>query len=338
MKFFLLIFSFFVFITLGDTVDNTPPKIKIALLSAPSIIGRYTQSCTNVALATLLSANRPFELISYNIKDESPSSLSLAYEQMAKDTIDAVLAPLTVNGVKNLLTVHTDKPIFIPTVHKRDVGAAPENIIFGSIDYEAQLKALAPYMANSLAIFYDDSLVGSALSKTTQSAATESYKNIPAFSFYPIDVKGANIVKIMGKPGAFSKKTIVTHLPIVKTAMLISQMTFTGVHERNIVSTQINYDPTLIILTQYQDRKNMIIANSILEQVPSIYESNALINNDLTFDWINYTTSVGADYLMARLYGYERAYPLQMADAQVIYPIQLMRPKESGFEAFTGKP
>ena len=81
----------------------------------------------------------------------------------------------------------------------------------------------------------------------------------------------------------------------------------------------------------------MIVANSIIEQVPSIYESNALLNNDLTFDWINYTTSVGADYIISRLYGYERAYSMRIIDNQVIYPVELMSPKEFGFEPFKSK-
>ncbi|HEX5670010.1 MAG TPA: hypothetical protein VFX66_00625, partial [Sulfuricurvum sp.] len=153
----------------------------------------------------------------------------------------------------------------------------------------------------------------------------------------PVDIQGSNIVKYLARPAAFNKKSVLTHLPVVKTSMLLSQMTFAGAHETNILSTQINYDPALITLTQYPDRKNMIIANSIIEQVPSIYEANALMNNDLSFDWINYTTSVGADYLIANFYGLQRAYSMPIIDHQIIYPVELMRPKESGFEPFKGK-
>jgi hypothetical protein len=81
----------------------------------------------------------------------------------------------------------------------------------------------------------------------------------------------------------------------------------------------------------------MIIANSIIEQNPSIYETNALMNNDLSFDWINYTTSVGADYLTAHLFGCDRSYSMRIIDSQVIYPIELMRPKEFGFEPYAVK-
>ena len=312
-------------------------SLKIALLTAPSVIGKYSQSTYDVALSTLMSTNLPFELILIEMKDESESSIAQALEKINNDSIQAVLAPLTLNGAKNLLTLKTNKPIFIPTVHKRDVGLCDNNIVFGAIDYQAQIEALVPYMGRSLAIFYGDSTVGLNLAHITQDIASNAKKGAMPSSLYSIDAEGANIVKYLAKPAAFSKKSIIVHLPVVKTSMLAAHLTFSGAHEHNILSTQINFDPTLISLTQYNDRRNMIIANSIIEQVPSIYETNALMNNDLTFDWINYTTSVGTDYLVSYLNGTERLYTMRLVDSQIIYPIELMKPKEFGFEPLDKK-
>lgn len=337
MKIFILITSLFIITVFGAEQSSFNPKVKIALLSSPSVIGKYSQSSYNVALATLLASGDAFELTKYDIPNESYETISITMEKIINEGNVAILAPLTLLGAQNLTNVPTTVSVFIPTVHKRDIGPARDNIIFGSIDYEAQIKALVPYMASSLAIFYGDSLIGSGLSKTTQSIASESSKNITSFSTYSVDAKGSNIVKYLARPAVFSKKSVITHLPIVKTSMLLSHMTFVGVHEKNILSTQINYDPELLILTQYPDRKNMVIANSIIEQVPSIYEANALMNNDLTFDWINYTTSVGADYLISHLHGHVRAYPIPLIDHQIIYPIELLRPRESGFGPYSGK-
>ncbi|MFA6144269.1 MAG: hypothetical protein WCW84_08320 [Sulfurimonas sp.] len=313
-------------------------KIKIAILSSPTIIGKYTQSTYNVALATLMAFHKPFELTAYTLHDESKEAITQVLEKIKLDQIDAILAPLTLGGVKNLLELQTTTtPIFIPTVHKRDSGTAPENILFGAIDYQAQIQALVPYMANSLAVFYDASPVGLALSRETQTIASEAKKGAKSSTLYSVDTSGSNIVKYAANPSAFTKKSIVIHLPIVKTSMLVAQLTFSGAREQNILSTQINFDPTLISLTQYKDRKNMIVANSIIEQIPAIYETNELMNNDLTFDWINYTTSVGIDYLNASLRREEREYSMRVIDSQIIYPVELMRPKEFGFEPLSGK-
>lgn len=309
-------------------------SLKIALMSAHSVIGKYSQSTYNVALATLMSTNIPFELVMVEMKDESESSIAQALDKINAEKSDAILAPFTLVGVKNLLKNQTDKMIFIPTVHKRDVGECSSNIIFGAIDYQVQIEALKPYMANSLAIFYDTSPVGSSLYKATQTLASEAKKTSKA---YAVDTQGVNIVKYLGRPAEFSKKSIIVHLPVVKASMLAAHLTFTGARAHNLLSTQINFDPTLITLTQAKDRKNMIVANSIIEQIPSIYETNALMNNDLTFDWINYTASVGTDYLISYLTGNERAYSMRLIDSQVIYPVELMRPKEFGFEPVSSK-
>ncbi|HEX5710006.1 MAG TPA: hypothetical protein VFX68_01570 [Sulfuricurvum sp.] len=309
-------------------------SLKIALMSAPSVIGKYSQSTYNVALSTLMSTHIPFELVMVEMKDESEESMAQALATIHAEKMDAVLAPLTLRGVKNLLKNQTDLMIFIPTVHKRDIGECDSNIVFGGIDYQAQLNALKPYMTNSLAVFYDTSPVGSNLLNATQTLASESKKTAAS---YAIDTQGANIVKYLSRPAAFSKKSVIIHLPVVKTSMLAAHLTFSGARVHNLLSTQINFDPTLISLTQAKDRKNMIVANSIIEQVPSIYEINALMNNDLTFDWINYTTSVGTDYLIAHLSGSERSYSLRLVDSQIIYPVELMRPKEFGFEPISSK-
>lgn len=335
MRYFVLIFFILTSLIYGEftqTKSQNSQKIKIALLVSQSVVGRYAQSTYNVTLATLISTSYPFELVRYDINNESEESINAALISIQKDNIDAIMAPLTLNGAKNIIKIDNRLTTFIPTVHKRDIGSTPENYVFGAIDYEAQIEALRPYMNSTLAVFYDDSAVGRNLNNTTHKIATNAPKGSKSIAPYPIDTAGDNIVKYLAKPGAFSKRSVITHLPIVKTSMLASHLTFSGAKISNLLSTQINFDPTLISLTQYKDRRNMIVANSIIEQAPSIYETNALFNNDLTFDWINYTTSVGTDYLVSHLTNSTRSYTMRLIDSQVIYPVELMIPKEFGFE------
>jgi SRSO17 transposase len=206
---------------------------------------------------------------------------------------------------------------------------------FGGIDYVAQIEALLPYMANSIAIFYDSSAVGSQLKATTEEVFLAHKSEKKKVSSYPVNLKGDNIIAHLSKPSAFNKASIILHIPVVKTAILTSQLTFIGIKEHNILSTQINIDPNLLTLTQYGDRKNMIFANSLIEFPAAIYESNALMNNDISFDWIQYSTSIGIDYLVSILTNTPREYTMRLINAQVIYPVELLRAKESGFESLT---
>lgn len=307
--------------------------IKIAVISSPKVIGKYSQTLYNVSLATLLSRrNDHFEIKRYDMPDESADSLSHVLDEVRHDGMDAILAPLTAMGAKNIISLTTNLPVFIPTVHKRDLPDAPENFTFGGIDYVAQIEALLPYMGDSIAIFYDSSSVGTQLKASTEEVFLAHKSEKKRVTSYPVDLKGDNIITHLSKPSKFNKASIILHIPVVKSALLTAHMTFTGVKEKNILSTQINIDPTLLTLTQYNDRKNMILANSLIEFPSGIYESNALMNNDITVDWIQYSTSVGIDYLVSVLSNTHREYTMRLINSQIIYPVELLRAKEFGFE------
>jgi len=316
-------------------IDST---LNIAIVSSPKVIGKYSQSLYNVSLATLLSRRKDhFEIKRYDMPDESAESLSRVLDEVRHDGMDAILAPLTAVGAKNMTVLNTNLPIFVPTVHKRDLPDAPENFTFGGIDYVAQIEALLPYMGDSIAIFYDNSSVGTQLKASTEEVFLAHKSEKKKVASYPVDLKGDNIITHLSKPSKFNKASIILHIPVVKSALLCAHMTFTGVKEKNILSTQINLDPTLLTLTQYNDRKNMILANSLIEFPSAIYEYNALMNNDITVDWIQYSSSVGIDYLVANLTNTHREYTMRLINNQVIYPVELLRAKEFGFEPLSSR-
>jgi len=322
--------------SLMQLIEPSDKTIKIALISSPSVIGKYTQSVYNVSLATLMSRRHEhYEIKRYDMPDESVDSLNRVLEEVRHDEMDALLAPLTLSGAKNITTLSSSLPIFIPTVHKRDVPKASENFIFGGIDYVAQIEALLPYMSDSIAIFYDNSSVGTQLKSITEEVFLAHKSEKKKVESYAVDTKGDNIISHLSKPAKFNKASIILHIPVVKSAILSAHMTFSGIKERNILSTQINLDPTLLTLTQYNDRKNMIFANSLIEFPSRIYEANALMNNDITVDWIQYSTSVGIDYLVSVLDNSAREYSMRLINSQVIYPVELMSAKEFGFEPLT---
>jgi hypothetical protein len=90
-------------------------------------------------------------------------------------------------------------------------------------------------------------------------------------------------------------------------------------------------------MTQYNDRKNMIIANSITKDNSAITDANLLLGNDVTYDWINYATTVGVDYFFSRITGEAREYPLTITNNQIIYPINLVQPSFSNFVNYKSK-
>jgi SRSO17 transposase len=100
---------------------------------------------------------------------------------------------------------------------------------------------------------------------------------------------------------------------------------------RNVLSTQINYDPLILSLTQFEDRHNMVIANSITQNNSIFIETNALLGNDIVYDWINYTTTVGVDYFFNLITKQARHYKIEVEDNQMQYPIELLQPSKTRF-------
>ena len=119
--------------------------------------------------------------------------------------------------------------------------------------------------------------------------------------------------------------------PIVKSSMIMSQITIYDVNATNVLSTQINYDPLVLSLTQYEDRSKMIIANSITHNNSIFIETNSLLGNDIVYDWINYTTTVGMDYFFNKITSQDKQYNIEMVSNQMHYPIELLMPSETRF-------
>ncbi len=313
-------------------------SIDIAILSSPNVVGRYSRSAYDVSLATLMGClNGHYSIRSYTMADESADELARALDAIRTDGMDAIIAPLTAAGVGNLLSLAPTLPVYIPTVHRRDFPAAPQSIMFGGIDYTRQIKALLPYMSDSVAVFYDSSSVGTQLKTLTEELFLEKGHGDKSIAAYPVDPRGDTIVTHLSRPSSFARKSVIPHLPVAKSAMLSSHMTFSGIKPRNILSTQINVDPAFLSLTQYPDRQNMIAANSLNEFPPAIYESNALMGNDIAFDWVHYSLSVGVDYLVSMLASVPRHYTMRIVDSQVIYPVELLKAQEFGFEPLSSE-
>jgi len=149
---------------------------------------------------------------------------------------------------------------------------------------------------------------------------------------YGIDRKTTNLKWHLENNKKIQFGTFFLNTPVIKSTMILSQFTTYDTNATNILSTQINYDPLLFSMTQRQDRNNMYIANSININNNTLIEANSLLNNDIVYDWINYASTVGADFFHHKITRAERTYQLPMLDHQVLYPISIVKPSGSRFE------
>ncbi|TKI70406.1 hypothetical protein FCU45_03735 [Sulfurimonas crateris] len=319
----------------------TGSKLRIALLLPYKKIARYAASTTNASFAYLMSKNRPFELKSYKIEDESYDDIKEALQKIQKDGFSYVIAPMTQEGEEIVSRIDPDINIFFPTINKKDAKNASSYLYYGGIDYRAQSDLLLKEAISPLVIFFDQSAIGEQLSEYQEYAFSAKFADTvsnsmqatekPTIIKFSIPQQTTNLEKQLKENEKINAASFFVNTPIIKSGMIISQLTLYDTNATNILSTQTNYNPLLLSMTQYQDRKDMIIANSITQNKDVLIETNSLLGNDIVYDWINYTTTVGIDYFAHLISGEAREYDIENVDNQMIYPINLLQPSFSRF-------
>lgn len=303
--------------------------IKIALLLPYNSIGKYASSVTNSTLSYLMLKNYPYELRTYKIDKEDEQSIEIALKQIKQDGFKYVIAPLTKLGEASMPKAQGDMLIYIPTINKRDAKSSYENIYYGAIDYKAQSDALLEYATNKLYIFSDNSRVAQEVSEYQQQSFNGGVAKV--FTLPPEMTSLESVVK---KSSGARGGSIFINAPIVKSSMILTQLTLYDIKAQNILSIQTNYTPLLFRMTQYNDRKNIILANSIVKNNDLLDEVNSLLDNDISYDWINYTASVGADFFAHLAYDVPRDFDIELKDNGFIYPIELLTPSVDKFIEF----
>jgi hypothetical protein len=355
---------------------NAGGKLKIALLVPYNKIGKYASSTINATFAYLMTKGNPFSLKSYRVESEKIEDLNMAINKIEEDGFNYVIAPVTQEGAKNIINLDPNLNIYFPTINKNDMETDSLYFVFGGIDYNAQSKLLLKEAVSPLIIFSDRSSTGKKLAlyqeqeflhptKTIEekveedgifgsffnsSSATDETENQTATEVednnasdkkvikYFLSRRTTNLERYLKENEDIVNGSFFLNTPIIKSGMVMSQLTLYDANATNVLSTQINYDPLLLSMTQYVDRKDMIVANSIIQNNAVLIETNALLGNDIVYDWINYTTTVGVDYFYNQITGEDRDYNIEMKNNQMIYKIELLRPGRTKFFKYVSKP
>ncbi|WP_281950773.1 hypothetical protein [Nitrosophilus kaiyonis] len=316
------------YMLLSSTLNISPQflavkKMNIAMILPTKKIGSYAISTTRSIISYLLFRNVKFHLKTFEIKDENYETILETIENIKKENFNFIIAPLTLEGANNLANINTENlNIFIPTINKNDVFPLENsNIIFGGINYKEQIDKLLDYANENIIIFYENrSPLAYKLTKII-----ENESNSSKIKEIEVQDEAANLKKFFYKNEDINSSTIFLNTPIVKSSLILSQLTLYDLKPIQILSTQINYNPLLFNLTQPIDRENLIIANSIIHPSKILEEYNSLINNDIEFNWINYSTSIGIDIFFNKETMQKRVFDENIENNQINYNVMLYK-------------
>ncbi len=314
--------------THAQELSHNAEMIKIAVLIPQKVIKKYAITSVNTVISYLLYKNYSFDLNVFNSGDEKEESILKALADIQAGGYTHIIAPVTAEGATLIATHLKDTVVFIPTIHRNSVNITNENIFFGGIDYEGQIALLREHANERVGIFED----GSGLSFQLSSFAKKYHERI----FYEkrVESSKANFKQMFKGNTSLNNATYYLNTPLVSSSLIASQLRANSIYPHALLSTQINYNPLLLTLTQYEDRNDMFIANSIQRTPAVLEEINTLFGHDIVYDWVNYATSIGTEFVTTRFYQNpnEKVFKENIIAQQIVYNTFIVKPERHAFK------
>lgn len=315
--------------------------IKIALLAPKKIIGRYVNTGVSSILAYLLSTRSNFIFEVFDMGEESAENLTAAYEKIIAGGFSFVVALLTQNSAQMLVdSVKIALPTFVPTVNKNQISKIflPENVFFGGINYEKQLEILKRLVkTHEILRLDDDSSVGESLAKSSDAqnfntifSAKISIQDAAQFS-KKID-KFLPFLSVPDPKNEHIPPALLLNTPVIKTGLILSQISHIKRAPSVILSTQINFNPNILLLTKPRDRKNFYIINAIGNSDFRVLEYGLILGADLRFDWVSYAIAVSMEGLYQKHDDKSiKFFSEVLEDQQIIYKNKIYKIVDNNF-------
>jgi hypothetical protein len=296
----------------------------IAIVFPSKSIGKYSIEATNTAMSFLINKNIQFNLEVIDINTESKQNVTNVLDELKNKNIYKVVFFAT-NGNVQFLNEYENIELFkiyLPLVNKTFYENTHQNIVFGGIDYMKQFDKLDKEVQNNLIEIYDDSMIGMILHE-------QFLKKYPKVKSIKISGKNPKYERILKRNKSITNSTVILNMPIVKSSIVLSQLRAHDMNATKSLSTQINYSPLLFVLTQKEDRKDFYVTNAIDKLPDNIEEMNLLFENDILYNWVNYSTILGLEYLLTdanKLFN-----KINIVDNQIEYNLKILKAQENKF-------
>lgn len=295
--------------------DTLGKKLEVALLIPKKTIGKYSTTTTDTILAYLLSRDLDFKFKVFDSIDENANSLSNAINDIKKENFNFVIAIISKQESLDALS-NLNIPIYVPTMNSN---SASSNIVFGGIDYNAQIKDLLDRVDSTKIISYnDDSTLGSYIGNILE---TQNNNEKELFKEVVTNKAAANFSANLAKrKDSIKESSIFLNTRVIISGLLLSQIGLLDDLPEHIFSTQVNYNPNLLSLLRGFDTSNIIISNAIGTTDNKLLEYGYLLTSDMKYDWVNYSTALGVDLFLHNMSpNIERYFKEEVENNAVIY-------------------
>ncbi|MGB5792304.1 hypothetical protein [Poseidonibacter sp.] len=304
-------------------ISGSKPSIKIAFVYPSKIIGKYANSSVNTILGYLAFQRVAYEIKVFDTQDENIENIQKTFDDIKDQDFTKVIALFTPNISENLNDFDVnDLNIYLPLINKSETNSFSSNYVFGSISYDKQIQKLLDYSNTKNIMFYQESFIGHKLKNLYQLI-------MPNITMTRAIKSERNYFKNIIDDQRLMNSTLFLNTNIVQTSIILSQLTVYEIVPKVTLSTQLNYNPLLISLTQENDRNNFVVANSIDKVDDKLEDKISTYNADIVYNWVDYSTLVGVNYLYNE--NADNLIQTKIIDNEVIYEPKLFISTDFGF-------
>ncbi|MGB5918477.1 hypothetical protein [Arcobacter sp.] len=299
---------------------------RIAIIFPSKVVGKYGNSTINSVIGYLLFQNKKFEIESFDSEDESFENISNAMYEIKNKGYKKIIALFTSDALSKIrnISAFSDMEVYFPLISRNDAYfITSPNYIYGAISYQNQMKKLLELSTGDNAQFYEDSSIGNMLKGVYE-------RLVPNIVVNQRVMQSNNNFKSMVTNEKLKHTNLMINTTLVKSSIILSQLYAYETENGLIMTTQLNFDPLILSLTQYEDRLNLILASSIEETDPKLTELLYLLDTDIKYNWVNYSTLVGINYLFSK--NKNALIKNQILNQEVLYNTHLYYSTKSSFK------
>jgi len=311
----------------GEMVLKLATSDKIAVIIPQKIIKSYANVVSNAILSYILKQDANVEVKFINSSDESLSSLQNALQNARNEGFIFFIAALTQNGanIANSLILPNEL-IYIPSVHSSFVTAPKPNLIFGGVDYKAQISALLAFTNEKIVAFDDGSALAQKLNEYVRMQSNDYYES-------SITGKDINLNDTLSKKSKFDNASVFLNIPIVKASLVATQMRGFEIKPYALLSTQINFLPNIFSAITQRDRQNLFVANSLNSLDERFLGFGDLFGVDFRYSQIGYSSALGVEYIYTNFINKNasKIFTERVEGSQVLYDVKIYDTKSDQF-------
>ncbi|RXJ80495.1 hypothetical protein [Arcobacter sp. F2176] len=312
--------------TQNNNEELEDEDFKIAIIFPSKVVGKYGNSTINSVIGYLLFQNKKFEIESFDSEDESFENISNTMYEIKNKGYKKIIALFTSDALSNIrnISAFTDMQVYFPLISRNDAYfITSSNFIYGAISYENQMKKLLELSTGDNAQFYEDSSIGNMLKGIYE-------RLVPNIVVNQKVMQSNNNFKNMVTNESLKHTNLMINTTLVKSSIILSQLYAYETENGVIMTTQLNFDPLILSLTQYEDRLNLILASSIEDTDAKLTELLYLLDTDIKYNWVNYSTLVGINYLFTK--NKNALIKNQILNQEVLYDTHLYYSTKSSFK------